>query len=309
MNHIRLMILLVLSGFLLSSCSEDVDPPVFNSTRAMEYVTQQVDFGPRVSGSQEAEACRTMFYELFRSLGHEVDSQLFIYHDPYSGNPIEMVNVIIHCRGIDEDSQPILLMAHYDSRPWADMSKDTSLHEQPIAGANDGASGVAVLLELTHLFAEVQPPKNIDIVLFDGEDWGKNGDHEQYLQGSRHFAQGLNSQSYRFAILLDMVGDKDQRFYREGYSERFFKEINDLVWSTAQELGYMNFVDSLQATMLDDHLPLQAVGIPTIDVIDFDYPYWHTEHDTPDKCSAEALGTIGEVITRVVYSPGKWPVQ
>jgi Zn-dependent M28 family amino/carboxypeptidase len=175
-------------------------------------------------------------------------------------------------------------------------------------GANDGASGVAVLLELARLFRESPPSIGVDLIFFDGEDYGHEGDTPNYLLGSRHFA-ATKEASYvpRFGILLDMIGDAELEIPREGHSMRFAPDIVQLVWETAARLGYSQFVDWTDEPITDDHLPLNAVGIKTVDLIDFAYPdashrYWHTHSDTPDKCSAESLEAVGSVVAEVVYS-------
>ena len=289
------------------SCSTSkIIPPEFNGVRVYEYLEQQVVFGPRAPGTEASGKCRDYFYKFFVKNGLRIDSQQFIYPDPYSGNNIEMVNVIV---SINQDVNPlnrIVLMAHYDCRPRTDFAFDTLLKDKPIDGANDGASGVAVLMELANLFKEKAPQCGIDLVLVDGEDWGKAGDLANYLSGSREFARRGIRGKYRFGIIVDMVGEKEQQFYREGYSEKFSKPLNDLVWKTVADLGINTFIDSIKYTILDDHLSLQSAGIPAIDIIDFDYPEWHTEFDTPDKCSPQSLANVGRVLTEIIYNPSKW---
>jgi len=168
-------------------------------------------------------------------------------------------------------------------------------------GANDGASGVAVLLELGRLFKDNPPPLGVDIILFDGEDWGRNGEKAGWFLGSEHFAVNLGTYRPRAAILLDMVGDKDLRIYREAYSDLYAKELTDYVWNIAREAGSAAFVDSVKHAVSDDHIPLLTRRIQAIDIIDFDYPYWHTQEDTPDKCSPGSLGIVGEVVLRAVF--------
>jgi Zn-dependent M28 family amino/carboxypeptidase len=183
------------------------------------------------------------------------------------------------------------------------------LQHLPITGANDGASGVAVLMELGNLIAERGPNVNVDLLLVDGEDWGMAGDIDHYLLGSRHFARTGVRGRYHFGFVVDLVGDRDQQIYREEYSQRFIPWLNDLVWQTAAELAIPTFHDSTKWRVHDDHMALNVGGIPTIVVVDFDYPYWHTEHDTDDKCSPEALENVGRVITKIVYTPSTWPTR
>ncbi|UCC44890.1 MAG: M28 family peptidase, partial [Candidatus Zixiibacteriota bacterium] len=205
------------------------------------------------------------------------------------------------------DSRAILLVAHYDSRPRTDLAFDTAFLEMPIDGANDGASGVAVLMELGNLMAEIRPPCNVEFLLTDAEDWGVSGDRDRYLLGSQHFGRSGIRDRYHFGIVLDMIGDAEQEICREAFSDSFFVEINDMIWEVAAELGVVTFIDSVRHGVLDDHLNLAAAGVPAVVVVDFDYPYWHTEYDTPDKCSPQALENVGVVMTRIVYSPSLWP--
>jgi Zn-dependent M28 family amino/carboxypeptidase len=200
-----------------------------------------------------------------------------------------------------------LLCAHWDTRPRAEQDPDKSKRNKPILGANDGASGVAVLLELASLLRTKAPPIGIDIALFDGEDYGAEGDHANYLLGSRYFAKNRPS-SYlpRFGVLLDMVGDKNLELPKEGFSVRYAPGVVNLVWSTARELGISQFVDAAGEDIIDDHLPLNEAGIPTIDLIDFNYPdptnrFWHTHQDIPENCSPESLEAVGAVLVHVLY--------
>ncbi|MHB1459033.1 MAG: M28 family peptidase [Armatimonadota bacterium] len=197
---------------------------------------------------------------------------------------------------------PILLCAHWDTRPIADRDRDPSKRKTPIIGANDGASGVAVLLELARLFKVSPPSVPVTIVLFDGEDYGPTGD-DMFL-GSSYFASNHEKGiKFRFGILLDMIGDKNLNIYREANSQAAARNVNDLVWSTAKQLGYArNFIDNVKFSINDDHIPLIRAGIPCVDIIDFDYMPWHTTYDTPDKCSPESLKIVGDVISKVVYS-------
>ncbi|MDQ7051613.1 MAG: M28 family peptidase [candidate division KSB1 bacterium] len=196
------------------------------------------------------------------------------------------------------------MAAHWDSRPWADQDPDSANHNKPVPGANDGASGVAVLLEIARVLKQNPPPVGVDIVLFDGEDLGSEGYPDTYAAGAQYFAQ---KKSVHYApylgILLDMIGDRELQIYREANSVRYAPAVVDLVWNYAARLGISNFYNPVRHEVFDDHVPLLNVGIPCIDLIDFDYPYWHTVHDTPDKCSPESLEKVGRVVLAVIYNP------
>jgi len=293
---------------MVISCAEPrLEPPAFNGERAETYLRNQVSFGPRMPGTEASAACRDFLYTHFAELGADVDSQAFSFFDPYSQTDIPLVNVIARFKGNGNTAEAVVLMAHYDSRPRADYATNPKLKDKPIDGANDGASGVAVLMELGNLFAEKVPPCNVDVVLVDGEDWGKPGDNDLYLLGSREFSRRDIRDKYRFGIVIDMIGDSSQEIYREGYSERCCQGLNDAVWSAAARLGIATFYDTVKYSIIDDHLSLVSAGVSAIDIIDFDYPYWHTEFDTPDKCSPTALSNVGQVLAEIVYNPSSWP--
>ncbi len=291
-------------------CGGSVAPPEFDGRRAYRYLEEQVAFGPRVPGFEAWNECRDYYRRHFVSLGLEVDSQVFSFTDPYTGVDSPLVNIIVHHRGNPGEDKGILLVAHWDTRPRTDFHSDSTLRDSvPIAGANDGASGVAVLMELANMIAARPPKTNVDLLLADGEDWGKPGDNDFYCMGSRHFARQGIRDKYYFGLVIDMIGDKDQQIFREVFSDRFYKPINDMVWRAAAELGVGTFRDRTKHQVIDDHLSLCVNGVPAVDIIDFDYPAWHTEFDTPDKCSAEALTNVGRVIARIIYDESLWPKE
>jgi hypothetical protein len=289
----------------LSCSSPRIQPPEFDGDRAYDYLVKQVEFGPRVPGTEASARCRRYMCEHFSQLGLEVDSQVFNHDDSYSRSTIVMVNVVASAWG--ESDAALVLMAHYDCRPRAEYASIPELMEKPIDGANDGASGVAVLMEMANLFAARKPPCRVDLVLVDGEDWGVTGDRDNYMLGSREFARRGIRDRYRFGIVVDLVGDSDQQIYREAFSERYAKPLNDVIFETAARLGISTFYDSVKHPVLDDHISLNIGGVLSADIIDFDYAYWHTELDTPDKCSGESLANVGRVLAEIVYNPHLWP--
>ena len=304
----RIKQLIAVACLVGAGCSSGpIQPPEFDGDRAFGYLEQQVAFGPRVPGTDASKACRDMFYRHFESCGLQVDSQAFTFFDPYSSVDTPLVNVIAHYRGAAEDEPALLLLAHYDSRPRTDFHSDTSLIHLPIDGANDGASGVAVLMELANLLKAQPPDCNLDLLLVDGEDWGKPSDTDYYLLGSREFARQGIRDKYSFGVVVDLIGDADQQIYKESYTERFYKPINDMIWQTATLLGVNTFRQQTRHTIQDDHISIGAAGVPTALLIDFDYPYWHTEFDTPDKCSGESLANVGRVLAYIIYNTSLWP--
>ncbi|MDH4223320.1 MAG: M28 family peptidase [candidate division Zixibacteria bacterium] len=201
-----------------------------------------------------------------------------------------------------DKKERILLCAHWDTRPWADKDPEPANRFTPISGANDGASGVAVLMELASTISGKKPKYGVDIILFDGEDYGSDEHPERWCLGSSYFSKNSGGYKAVFGILLDMIGDRDLQIYQEGYSSRYAGEIVRMVWEKAQKLSISDFKTGVKHYMVDDHLPLIQAGIPCIDIIDFDYPYWHTIEDTPDKCSPESLEKVGKVILSVLYN-------
>jgi len=292
---------------LIVSCSENHAAPEFNGERAFEYLKKQVEFGPRVPGTQPSRNCRNYFYEHFSALEITVDSQAFEFTDPYSRQVIPLVNVIAKIEGTNSEIPGIILMAHYDSRPRTDFPGNPVMANQPIPGANDGASGVAVLMELASLLKQVRPPRNIDLVLVDGEDWGEPGSNDYYLLGSREFARRGVRDKYDFGIVIDLVGDSDQQFYREVFSQDYYPHLNEMIWNTAKNLNVATFVDSTGHMVLDDHISLATSGVPAVAIIDFNYPYWHTDMDIVDKCSPKSLENVGRVLAHICYNPDIWP--
>ena len=288
---------------ILQACSKpNVVVPEFDGQRAFSYIEKQVSFGPRVPGTENSEKCREYFKGFFDSLGFAVDTMIFVHIDKTTGKPVVMENLIVHINGSDGPDAPrYLLAAHYDSRPRAENDPDSTKRNTPIAGADDGASGVAVLMELANLFAKQKPRVNIDLALLDGEDFGQPHDVSEYFLGARELAKRGWTDRYKFALVIDMIGDKDLHIYREGFSNRYSTKINDLFWKTAAELGESAFVDSVKYDIQDDHLSFMTRNLPSAVIIDFDYPYWHTLQDTPDKCSPQSLAAVGWVVATVMY--------
>jgi len=271
----------------------------FSGESAFLDLLHQTDLGPRPPGSRAHELTVDYIETTLSDLGLEVEKQEFNFTD-HEGTSFKMTNVI----GITgwRGSSLVILGAHFDTRPRADRETDRAKREQPILGANDGASGVAVLLELARVLRHESLLVEVRLVFYDGEDYGLTLD--EYFIGSRHHAESLTEEEMRRlvgVIVVDMVGDKELEIFREGYSQSSAPELVDLVWSTAKKLGYgQHFPDGLRYTIDDDHVPYIERGLPAIDLIDFDYPYWHTLQDTPDKVSARSLEVVGRVLHSAV---------
>jgi glutaminyl-peptide cyclotransferase len=264
---------------------------------------RQTGFGPRGPGLPGHDRCLQFLRTELGRLADTVRSQEFSF-TMKTGKRFFLTNLIASFN--PHSDRRILLSAHWDTRLWADKDPDVRNHSVPIAGANDGASGVAVLLEIAQQLKAHQPAIGVDIVLFDGEDLGTSGIPGSFCQGSRYFGKNKPADFQpQFGINLDMIGDSDLRIYREQNSERLAPQVQNLVFSTARQLNVTQFIDSQGPEVSDDHLALNEAGIPTINLIDFDYPdesnkFWHTVADTPDKCSAASLEAVGSVILRIL---------
>ncbi len=295
-----------LLGVLLAGCGREASiqrVPGFSGERAYELLVAQCRFGPRPPKSSAHDSLMRWLVEFLDTLADTVYLQHFSELG-YEGEILPMANVVARF-GLGK-SYRILLCAHWDTRPWADRDPEVSNHTKPIPGANDGASGVAVLLHLAEIIHAKPPPVGVDIVLFDGEDYGHEGDLDRYLMGSRYFARNIVKPVWRFAVLLDMIGDADLCIPKERFSaEKFAPDVMETLWARAKELGLEAFRDSLGRPVIDDHHPLAAAGVKAVDLIDFDYPYWHTLQDTPDKCSPRSLAQVGKLLVDVIYRPPK----
>jgi hypothetical protein len=291
-----------------SSTRVPIDIPAFDGVRAFRLLTRQTDFGPRAPNTVGHQRCLEFLHGQLTALADAVNLQSFT-HRGADGVEYRLTNIIASFQLPAADR--ILLSAHWDTRPWADQEQDERKRREPILGANDGASGVAVLLEIAHHLKTSPPPIGVDIVLFDGEDLGKTGNPESFSAGSKYFAAhkpaGFRP---RFGINIDMVGDRVLELRREVHSDRYARHVMDLMYSTARLLGFPQFINEPGHEVFDDHIPLNNVGIPTANLIDFEYPnrstnYWHTLEDTPDKCSPESLAAVGQVLLHIIYTGAK----
>ncbi|MGD0654883.1 MAG: M28 family peptidase [Thermoguttaceae bacterium] len=271
----------------------------FNGGRAYEYLKQLCAIGPRPSGSPGMEAQQKLLAEHFKKLHGEVEFQRFRTPHPLDNSPVDMANIIVHWH--PEKSERILLCAHYDTLPFPLMDKNNP--RGVFVGANDNAGGVALLMELAHEMARIDGKYGIDFLFLDGEEFMfvPNG---RFFLGSEYFAKNYVDKPpkyrYHWGVLLDMISDKDLQIYAERYSLGWIdtQPVVESIWATAGRLGVREFIPRPKYEVEDDHIMLHKIGkIPCIDIIDFDYPPWHTRADTPDKCSALSLSKVGWVIS------------
>ncbi len=307
-----LLVVLVSLGFLmvnrLKTSRADTTPAgapaAIDGARAYEYLKQICAIGPRPAGSAANAKQRQIVAQHFTKCGGTVREQAFSAADPQSGAQVNMVNLIAAWH--PERTQRVLLGVHYDTRPFPDREADPARRRTPYIGANDGGSGVALLMEIAHHLKDLPTTWGVDLVLFDGEDlvYAENG---EYCLGSKEFARvysGGGGPRYVAAVVLDMIGDKNLAIQQEQYSVNFAPRVVQEVWSVARRLKARAFHSGDGPAVTDDHLPLNNAGIPAIDLIDFrPPPTWHMAKDLPEQCSAASLEQVGKVITAWLALP------
>ncbi|MDR0619070.1 MAG: M28 family peptidase [Bacteroidales bacterium] len=287
----------------------------FNADSAFSFVARQVAFGPRVSGSKAHKECASYLEKTLAKYAHKTVLQEFSARR-WDGATVHGINIIASFNL--SAAQRVLLCAHWDSRPYADNDPLTENYRTSIDGANDGASGVGVLLEIARVLSACNTQTGIDIVLFDLEDCGKPrfetanyGDEKTWCLGSQYWSENPHIQNYRasYGILLDMVGVKNPRFKQEGTSVYYAPDVLNNVWKTASALGYGSaFVYEKSTPLIDDHLFInQITGIPTIDIISLDgssnsgfFKHWHTTEDNLSNVDKKSLKTVGDVVLKVI---------
>jgi len=270
----------------------------FDGDAALAYVAEQMAFGPRVPNTPAHQKAGDWLMAQLQARADSVEVQAFT-HVSVDGDTLRLRNFIGRFR--PEAGERILLLAHWDSRPHANQSRNLAQQQRPVPGANDGASGVAVLLGVADALKRRPPAFGVDLLFVDGEDYGDFGVNKDVLLGSRHYAATAGPDRPLFAVLFDMVGDEDLEIPQEGYSVERAPEVVERVWSKARDLGHGRvFRASVSGAVTDDHIPLLDAGFRAIDVVDFDYPHWHTTEDTLDKVSARSLEIVGEVAIALV---------
>jgi hypothetical protein len=312
--HFSRTLRLLLAIFpLFAGCSESggeaplrekVDRPAFQADSAFALLQQQVAFGPRIPGQPGHQRQLEWMQEYLEARADTVIVQNFSWTTT-GGETLHLTNLFVRFR--PELKDRVLLLAHWDTRPKANESRTAADKEKPVPGANDGASGTAVLMQLADMLKSQAPPIGVDLLFVDGEDYGPT-DADMYL-GARHFAANLQGYAPLYGVLLDMIGDANPEFPVEANSQRLAPEVVQRVWSVARDLGYGDvFLNTPGWEIGDDHLPLNQAGIRTIDIIDFDYGpgnrYWHTPEDVVANTSPKGLGVVGEVMAELIYRGG-----
>ena len=287
----------------IAGCQTKV--PSFSGEAAFTHLVNQCDFGPRNPGSTGHKSALKYILEVMAPLADTVYTQSYTETMPRTNQKVGMNNVI--ARFNIRAKKQIMISAHWDTRPWGDRGSSLMERETPILGANDGASGVAVILELARILKKNSPALGVNLVLFDAEDYGTSGDSWSYCKGSQYFAKNLPIPFPDYAINLDMVGDANLNVYIERYSYKQNPKLVMELWGKAEELNLTGFKKMAYYTIFDDHVPLYEIaGIPAVDIIDFDYPdektnYHHTHNDVVENCSPQSLWQVGTLMVHHIY--------
>jgi glutaminyl-peptide cyclotransferase len=275
--------------------------PTFNGEGALEYARTQVNFGPRIPGTDGATRAGDWIVREMQARADTVIVQTWT-HVTAQGVTLPMRNIFARFR--PELTERVLYVTHWDTRPVSDAAEDAGDRKLPVPGANDGASGVGLFVALADALKKSPPSVGVDLLFVDGEDYGKFGPPDvDVLMGSTYFAQHPPTPGYKpmFGVLWDMIGDSDLRIYQEMNSVAQAPEVVQRVWSKAEELGHGDvFIPEQRYPVTDDHLPLLRAGMRVIDVIDLDYASHHKPTDTMDKISAKSLSIVGEVAEALV---------
>ncbi|MGF1533571.1 MAG: M28 family peptidase [Bernardetiaceae bacterium] len=290
-----------------------IPAPPFSADSALFFLDQQLGFGPRVPNTPGHQACGDYLIATLEGWGLLVLVQDFTAK-AFDGTLLKGRNIM--ARFDPTQSKRVLLAAHWDTRPFADQDSDPTRRNEPFLGANDGASGVAVLLEIARLLTQKEtpkPPVGVDLLFFDLEDYGKSNVRNSYCLGSQHWGANKMPEGYSayYGILLDMVGAQQARFYKESTSMQFAPKVMQRVWQIGQQLGYgQYFIDQAAEGVLDDHYYVNTLAkIPMIDIIEHDPQtpnyfggYWHTHQDNRDIIDKATLKAVGQTVLTTIYN-------
>jgi len=284
------------------ACQKQVSPPTraptFNQDHAYSLLKDLCNLGPRNHGSETKLKAEKWIQDKLRDAGAEVSVHEFNYTGKNWAGPESFRNIVGRFRTAVQ--RRVLIGTHYDTRSWADRDPRRELRSTPIVGANDGASGVAVMLEMARAWKERPPPVGVDLFFFDGEDFGKEGEFQDYLVGSKVWVKDHPEYKAEWGVVLDMVGDSSLRVLKEKSSAARACRAVRRIWDAAERVGSSAFVDEFSGSLYDDQSAFIARGIPVALIIDFDYPWFHTMEDLPDKCSAESLGQVGRAVMEAI---------
>ncbi len=320
MKRLRLaLILLTLMACNSNKTKAVGDAPVqkspekveFNADSAYKHVGAQVGFGPRVPGTKGHSDCGQYIIDRLNAFGADTIIEYRTTAENFKGEQLQLNNIM--ARFNPDAKRRVLLLAHWDTRPWADNDPDPDNHTKPVPGANDGASGTGVLLELARIFGRERPQIGVDLLFVDGEDSGAESQDMSWCLGTQKWISQMPykaSDKPVYGILLDMVGGRDARFTREYVSEQFAPSVNDRVWAMANASGYGDrFVNRQAGAVVDDHMFINRAGIPCIDIIECAnestgsfHPSWHTVNDDMDNIDSATLKAVGQTVANVIYN-------
>jgi hypothetical protein len=274
-------------------------PVAFDGKRAMGYLKAVCDIGPRMSGTPGMKKQQELIRKHYEDLGYKVRAQAFEGKQNSQTHDVAMTNLIVPF--FPDREKRVILCTHYDTRPIADQEPDEKKWREPFVSANDGGSGVALLMELAHHMKDLPSKVGVDFVMFDGEEYVFNKS-DKYFFGSEHFAQAWKKQKdrpeYLAAVLMDMIAGKKVRFPVEGYSWQRAEGLCRELWGIAKEHRCFAFPEQVaDYSVQDDHLALLNVGIPAVDLIDFSYPHWHRLTDTPANCAPDGMEQVATVLS------------
>lgn len=288
--------------------TQEVAAPQFNADSAYAFTAAQCSYGPRVPGTDAHKRCGDMIVSKLQSWADSV----IVQEAPvttFDGKHLTARNIVAQFNPQAEGR--ILLLAHWDCRPWADQDEDPAMHSSPVMGANDAASGTAVLMEIARLLKGNKTEMGIDILLVDVEDWGTENDEDSWALGTQYWARNPHVNGYKanYGILLDMVGARGAQFAPEYYSLQHAQSVVQRVWDVARSSGYTSFFKNEGGGgVTDDHVAVNQAGIPCIDIIDLRqgsehgfFDGWHTSHDTMDNIDRATLKAVGQTIVNLIY--------
>ncbi|MDX1418592.1 MAG: M28 family peptidase [Rubricoccaceae bacterium] len=303
-------VLAVLAAALIALLLMRDARPEFSGARALALIEEQVAFGPRVPGTEGHAAMLAWLQERLEARADAVRLHPFTHPDARDSTRVwEGTNVVASFNLQPEGGRRVMLAAHWDTRPAADQDPDPARRGEPVLGANDGASGVAVLLEMARLLEETPPEVGVDLLFFDMEDLGDDvppgadsAAANPFAIGSEAFAAAHPDYRPAFGVLVDMVCDRDLRIPKEAYSRINAPEVLERVWAAAERVGAAAFLDEPGGPVVDDHLAFLRRGIPVVNLIHYPFPdAWHTTADVPEACSAASLEQVGETLVEVLY--------
>ena len=295
----------LLVALTLMACAKPAPPPFkpprFNQERAFERLRELCAFGPRNHGSEGKSKAEEWIQQTLRNTGAEVTVHAFQHTPKDAAAPETFRNIVARIN--PKQTRRVLIATHYDTRSTADKDPDESRRNEPIIGANDGGSGVAVLLEMATLWKDQPPPVGVDLIFFDGEDFGRGPELDDYFLGSKAWVRDFPSYRAEWGVVLDMVGDADFAIRKERDSLSRAPAVVERLWSAAARVKSDGLLDQRGGLVYDDHTAFLNKDIPVVLLIDFSYKWFHTTADTIDKCSAASLGQVGRTVMEAVEAP------